>query len=202
MTELRSCVFLDRLQPRTLCYYGATAKGSLPRSEMSALLLDITPALDIEQLADSVLKSIHVLPSLLQLDSRSGWLGLHSQSADEVNAAADALLTELAADTTMLKLPKIVSSKVISRVDASHAFMINRQKSGSLCIPGESLFVLDCQPATYALLAVNEAEKAADVKIVDFRITGSTGRLFLSGKDTDIRAASEAAEAALRNHGA
>lgn len=201
MTELRSYVFIDRLQPRTLCYLGATSKGSLPRSEMSTLLLDVTPALDIEQLTDVALKSVNIQPSLLQLDSRGGWLGLHGDSSDEVRAAADTLLTELGADTNSLKPPKIVNSKVVSRVDAAHAFMINRQKSGCLCVPGESLFMLDCQPATYALLAANEAEKAADVKIVDVRITGSQGRLFLSGKDANIRAAAEAAETALKKLG-
>jgi hypothetical protein len=46
----------------------------------------------------------------------------------------------------------------VSRLDQQHAFLINRNKLGSMALPGESLFVLEMQPASYAILAVNEAE--------------------------------------------
>ena len=66
-----------------------------------------------------------------------------------------------------------------------------------MCLEGESLFVLECQPASYAILATNEAEKAADIKVVDYRMMGATGRVYLSGEEADVRTAAEAAEAAL-----
>jgi microcompartment protein CcmL/EutN len=55
------------------------------------------------------------------------------------------------------------------------------------------------QPASYAILAANEAEKAARVKLVDYRMIGATGRLYLSGTESDVRQAAEAAEDALRD---
>ena len=64
-------------------------------------------------------------------------------------------------------------------------------------LPGESLFVLETQPASYAILATNEAEKAARIKVVDYRMIGATGRVYLAGLEADVRTASDAAVEAL-----
>ncbi|HET7901574.1 MAG TPA: BMC domain-containing protein, partial [Candidatus Nanopelagicales bacterium] len=85
--------------------------------------------------------------------------------------------------------------------DRQHAFLINRNKIGSMALPGESLFVLEMAPASSAILATNEAEKAAAIKVVDYRMIGATGRVYLAGKEGDVRQAAEAAEAALRSVG-
>jgi microcompartment protein CcmL/EutN len=53
------------------------------------------------------------------------------------------------------------------------------------------------QAASYAILATNAAEKAAAVKVVDYRMIGATGRVYLSGHEADVRAAAEAAEEVL-----
>jgi microcompartment protein CcmL/EutN len=84
-------------------------------------------------------------------------------------------------------------------LDPQHAFLINRNKVGSMALPGESLFVLEVQPASYAILAVNEAEKAARIKVVDYRMIGATGRVYLTGSEADVRQAAQAAEQALRD---
>ena len=94
--------------------------------------------------------------------------------------------------------PEVLASRIVKRVDDTHAFLINRNKSGSMILPGESLFVLEMQPAAYAILAANEAEKAADVKVVDYRMMGATGRVYLSGEEADIRAAARRGRAGAR----
>jgi hypothetical protein len=66
-----------------------------------------------------------------------------------------------------------------------------------MALAGDSLFVLEMQPAAYAILATNEAEKAADIKVVDYRMMGATGRVYLTGADADLRAAADAAVSAL-----
>jgi microcompartment protein CcmL/EutN len=53
------------------------------------------------------------------------------------------------------------------------------------------------QPASYAILAANEAEKAANIKVIDYRMIGATGRVYLAGPEAEIRNARDAAEAAL-----
>jgi BMC domain len=82
-------------------------------------------------------------------------------------------------------------------LDPQQAFLVNRNKIGLMALAGESLFVLEMRPASYAILAANEAEKAARVKLVDYRMIGATGRLYLSGSEADARQAAEAAEDAL-----
>jgi ethanolamine utilization microcompartment shell protein EutL len=93
--------------------------------------------------------------------------------------------------------PKILASRVVTRIDPLHAFLINRNKGGSMILGGETLFVLEAEPAAYAILAANEAEKAATVKIVDYRMIGATGRLYLAGSQSEVTAAAAAARQAL-----
>jgi len=87
----------------------------------------------------------------------------------------------------------------VTRIDHQHAFLINRNKLGSMVLANESLFVLETRPAAYAILAANEAEKTAEIKIVDYRMMGATGRLYLSGEESDVRMAAGAADSVLRN---
>ena len=46
-----------------------------------------------------------------------------------------------------------------------------------MILGGDSLFLLECQPASYAILACNEAEKEANIKVIDYRMIGANGRL-------------------------
>jgi ethanolamine utilization microcompartment shell protein EutL len=107
------------------------------------------------------------------------------------------VLEALGASPAEAKKPEVLASTLVSRLDHQHAFLINRNKLGSMALPGESLFVLEMQPASYAILAVNEAEKAANIKVVDYRMIGATGRVYITGEESDVRAASEAATEAL-----
>ena len=71
-----------------------------------------------------------------------------------------------------------------------------------MILGGDSLFVLEMQPASYAIAAANEAEKAANIKVIDYRLIGATGRVYLAGDEAEIRNARDAAIDALRMLGA
>jgi hypothetical protein len=197
MATIRSYIFVDQLQPKTMCYLGTFARGFLPRLRMAAIVLEVAPGLAIEGLTDVALKTVDVKPGILVVERQYGYLEFHSYSAANVKAAGDAVLAHLEASQADAMKPKILASNIVKRVDDYHAFLINRNKSGSMILPGESLFVLEMEPASYAIIAANEAEKAADIKIVDYRMMGATGRVYLSGSESDIRAAAQAAENAL-----
>lgn len=79
---------------------------------------------------------------------------------------------------------------------------MNRNKMGSMVLGGESVYLLECQSAAYAVLACNEAEKEADIKVIDMRPIGANGRLYLAGTEGDVRNARIAVERALRAAGA
>ena len=200
MAELRSFIFIDRLQPQTMCYLGTWIRGSLPRADMAAQVIEVAPGLDIEPLTDVALKHAEVRAGILVVERQFGYLEFHGDTGS-VKAAAAAVLDDLGALEEDATRPQILASTIISSIDPQQAFLINRNKIGSMALPGESLFVLEVQPASYAILATNEAEKAAQVKVVDYRMIGATGRVYLTGDEADIRAAAQAAEAALRERG-
>lgn len=198
MATLRSYIFIDQLQPKTMCYLGTFIKGFLPRVNMAALVVEVAPGLDIEHITDIAVKNVDVHPGILVVERQFGYLEIHSESTSSIKAAGEAILAELGSSEADAMKPEILASKIVKRVDNYHAFLINRNKAGSMILPGESLFVLEMQPAAYSILAANEAEKAADVKVVDYRMMGATGRVYLSGQESDIRAAAQAAESALQ----
>jgi len=202
MAELRSFIFLDQLQPQTLCYMASWMRGTLPRSNMAAQIIEVAPGLDIEALTDIALKHANVGGGMLVVERQFGYLEFHSRSTAEVKASARAVLDALNARQEDALKPDILASKIITKVDSQHAFLINRNKLGSMIIEGESLFVLEMQPASYAIIASNEAEKAANIKVIDYRMIGATGRLYLAGNEAEIKNAREAAVKALRDLGA
>lgn len=194
--ELRSSIFIDQLQPQTMCYLGSFIRGRLPRSGVSAQILEVAPGLDIEPLTDIALKEADVQAGILVVERQFGYLLIHG-ATDAVQASAAAVLERLGGSAHDAKPPTVLSSQIITALDHQHAFLINRNKMGSMALPGESLFVLEMAPAAYAILAVNAAEKAADIKVVDYRMMGATGRVYLSGRESDIRQAADAAAGAL-----
>jgi ethanolamine utilization microcompartment shell protein EutS len=183
VAELRSFIFIDRLQPQTMSYLGTWIKGALPRAGVAAQIIEVAPGLDIEGVTDVALKHAEVQAGVLVVERQFGYLEFHGDTAN-VEAAADAALEELGRSAD-------------SAIDQQHAFLINRNKIGSMVLAGETLYVLEVSPASYAILATNEAEKAADIKVVDFRMIGATGRVYLSGSESDVRQAAAAAEEAL-----
>jgi len=190
VAELRSFIFLDQLQPQTMCYLGTWVRGRLPRSGVAAQVIEIAPGLDIEPLTDVALKDADVQAGILVVERQFGYLELHG-TTDAVRAAGSAVLAALGVSATSATRPQVLASRIITGVDAQHAFLVNRNKLGSMVLPGESLFVFELQPASYAILAANEAEKQARIKIVDYRMIGATGRVYLAGLEDDVRQAAE-----------
>jgi ethanolamine utilization microcompartment shell protein EutS len=197
MAELRSAIFIDQLQPQTMCYLGTWIRGRLPRSGMAAAVIEVAPGLDIEPLTDIALKHSEVQAGILVVERQFGYLEFHARSVAAVRSATTAVLEALGAAASDATRPTILASKLVSRLDHQHTFLINRNKLGSMALPGESLFVLEMQPASYAILAANEAEKAARIKVIDYRMVGATGRVYLTGDEDHVRTASEVATATL-----
>lgn len=199
MPTLRSYIFLDRLQPQLMCLIGSTARGYLPRHNDSALVIEVAPGMDIEWLTDVALKHDDVRPGNLVVERQFGYLEFHSKYAASVQSAGAAVLEAMGVAPNTAVKPEILASKIVDRVDGYHAFLVNRSKSGSMLLPGESLYIMEMTSSSYALLAANEAEKNANIKLVDCRFMGAAGRLYLAGTESDVRTAAAVAEATLRD---
>ncbi len=201
MADLRSCLFFDQVQPQTLAYLATWMRGTLPRERMAAQVIEISPGLDVEKLTDIAIKSSDVNIGLLIVERQYGTLEFHSRSTAEVHAGTDAVLSSLGLRPEDASRPKILASKIVTRIDHEHAYLINRNRLGSLLLAGESLYLLECQSASYAMLACNEAEKEANIKVIDFRMIGPNGRLYLSGSEAEVRNARNVVETTLHNLG-
>lgn len=197
MGALRSFIFVDRLQPQTLCCLGSWIRGTLPRAGMAAQVVEVAPGLDVEALTDVALKAAEVQAGVLVVERQFGYLEFHGRSTAAVRAAADAVLATLGLGAEAAMRPRVLASRIVTRIDPQHAFLVNRNRLGSMALAGETLFVLEMEPAAHAVLATNEAEKAAEVKVVDMRMIGATGRVYLAGAEADIEAAVAAAQLAL-----
>ena len=73
MAELRSFIFLDQLQPQTLCYIATWMRGSLPRANVAAQIIEVAPGLDIEALTDIAVKHTDVKAGILVVERQFAW---------------------------------------------------------------------------------------------------------------------------------
>lgn len=197
--ELRSYVYLDRLQSQHAAYIGTVALGFLPLPGDASLWIEISPGIEINRITDVALKSAVVRPGVQFVERLYGLLEIHSKRQGEVRAAGKAILEALGVKQSDGLKPKVVSSQIIRNIDAYQAQLINRNRRGQLLLEGQTLYVLEVQPAAYAALAANEAEKAALINILQVNAVGSFGRLYLGGEERDILAGSAAALTAIES---
>jgi len=126
-----------------------------------------------------------------------GLLEVHHKDQGQVRLAGQAILDHLGIGETDRIRPRIVSQEVIRGIEPYHAQILNKMRFGDMLIGGESLYILEVEPAGYIAFAANEALKAARVKLIDASLFGAFGRLYLSGPEAQIDAARAAAEHAL-----
>jgi ethanolamine utilization microcompartment shell protein EutL len=195
--SLRTYAFIDRLQPQCAAHIGATCQGDVPIAGMAELFIEMAPGNEVYRIADVALKAADVRPALQIIEREFGLLELHSSSQAEVLAAGQAVLDELGLTEADKVAPQIVSTQLITNVHPYQAQLLNKFRKGALLIPGRSLLVIELAPAAYAGLAANEAEKAANIDVVEIRAVGRFGRVFLSGSESEVLTAREAAIGAL-----
>lgn len=199
--ELRSYVYLDRLQPQHASYIGTVALGFLPLPGDASLWIEISPGIEINRITDIALKSAVVRPGVQFVERLYGLLEIHSSNQGETKTAGKAILDALDVSEKDSLKPEVVSSQIIRNIDPYQAQIINRNRRGQMLLAGETLYVLEVQPAAYAALAANEAEKASLINILSVQAVGSFGRLYLGGAERDIKAGAEAALEAIANVG-
>jgi hypothetical protein len=191
--ELRSYVFLDSIQPQYAAFLGTVAQGFLPVAGMASLYVEISPGIEINRITDIALKSTHVTPGMQIVERLYGMLEIHSEHQADVRQAGSAILQALELTEEDRIKPRIASSQVIRRVDDHQTQLVNRMRHGNMIIAGQTLYVMEVEPAGYAALAANEAEKAAEINILEVRVFGSFGRLYLGGEERDIEVGHRAA---------
>ena len=197
--DLRTYVFLDSLQPQHAAYLGTVARGFLPLPGDASLWIEISPGIEINRITDIALKATRVRPGMQVVERLYGLLEVHHEVQAEVRAAGAAILDALGVVESDRIKPVVVSSQIIRHVDAHQVQLVNRMRYGHMLLAGQTLYVLEVEPAGYAALAANEAEKAANINILDVRAFGSFGRVYLGGEERDIMAGYGAAVSAIES---
>ncbi len=124
---------------------------------------------------------------------------VHSLNQAAVQEAGAVVLDRLGLKKEDRIRPSIASQQIITNVDPYQAQLLNRFRRGSMLVPGDTLLVLEVAPAAYINLACNEAEKKASINIIHVSSVGRFGRMWLSGTESEIVTANEAATQAMNS---
>jgi hypothetical protein len=190
--DLRSYVYIDRLQPQHAAYLGTESLGFLPLPGDASLWIEISPGIEINRIMDVALKAAVVRPGVQVVERLYGLMEIHASRQGEIHAAGHAITESLGVRRQDCLKPRVISSQIIRNIDPHHTQLINRTRRGNMILAGQTLYVFEVEPAAYAAYAANEAEKAALINILQISAVGSFGRLYLGGEERDIIAASKA----------
>ncbi|MEJ8570114.1 BMC domain-containing protein [Microbaculum marinum] len=194
---IRALVQIDNLQPKFAAYNGATVQGSIPLAGDTILIGELAPGNEVFSLIDVALKASRVESTSQIVEREFGFFILRSPSNAEVTAAREAILAEIGQSMSDRLKPAIESTQIITSVEPYQAQLLNKWRKGTLLVPGRTLGIVECAPAAYIAIAANEAEKAADIDIVEVRAVGRFGRLFITGSEDSVKTAIEAAAVAV-----
>ena len=195
--DVRTFTYIDILQPQTAGFLGTVSQGYHPLEGQACLFVEVSPGMDINQVTDVVLKRTTCTPGMMIVERRYGALEIHDYDQGQVRAAGDAIQDVLQIDAADRLKPVIVSEQIITGVTGYHSQIVNRMRHGNFIREADTLYVLETHPAGYAVIAADEAEKAANIDVLEFRSFGAFGRVYLGGREEDINQAAAAARKVL-----
>ena len=191
--ELRTLTFIDSLQPQLAQYIAKDNRVYDPSEYDAALMIEIAPAMEIHSMIDIALKNTGVRLGSVVTERVFGLMMVHHENQGEVKEAGNVILRETHLRENDRAEVKILTQKIIRSVEQDHAIMFTGLAKGNMVLAGDSVFILEATPAAYLMVACNEALKAADIKLIDIKPYGATGRLIISGKEAEIDSSAEAA---------
>jgi hypothetical protein len=193
MTELRVYLPIEDLQPQFAAYLSSPtrARGYPPFRGQHSLIIEVAPALSIHRITDLALKAAPDMePGILFTERQFGLLELHADTMDEVDSAGRAILAGIGAQPEDQLAPHILYHDIIEDLSDQHAIILNRSRDASILVPGVSLLIFEMEPALFACVAANEAEKAAPGAVInDVQMMGASGRIFMSGSSAEMETA-------------
>jgi hypothetical protein len=195
--ELRGAVVVDQMQPQFAAACAASSVGFFPVAGESSFWLEVHPGIVVNRLLDLALKSCDVKPGMLVTERSYGTLEVHGPDQGQVRRAGTTMLRAIDAALEDALAPNLLTDEVIHRIDDHQAMLMNRSREGMLVLGGDTIYTLEVNPAVYAVLAANEAEKASPIRLVGLSGYGAVGRVRLAGTDAEIEEAVKAARRAL-----
>ena len=161
--------------------------------------MELAPASDVYEVLDVALKTTDVRPGLLQVEREFGSLEIHGFFQEAVQVAGQEALARFDLSESDRIKPEVVSAKMVTNVDPYEAQLINQRSYGGLMLAGQTLCVVEVTPAAYVVLAANEAEKAANITLINYSSSGRYGRLLFAGTESEVRVGRDAAVQAINS---
>jgi hypothetical protein len=193
--ELRVYLPIPDLRAQFAAYLGTPtrARGYPPVEGEHALIVEVAPALAIERIIDLALKAVpEVEPGIHFVERQFGVLEVHAPDPEHVERAGAAILEGIGATAQDTLRPRLLYMDVIENITDQHAVIINRNREGSMVLPGQTLLVVEMAPALFAAVAANAAEQVASaLTLVSVSMIGAAGRVYLAGSASDIVKARE-----------
>ncbi len=197
MVDLRTYSILDSIQSQVASLISTISRGFLPVTGQAACVIEIAPGIEINRLTDIAVKATKVKPGLQVVERSFGMLEMHSDEQGDARMAGQAVLDALGQEVDHRMKPRVLTSQLIKNVIDHHLMLINRVRYGNMIVQGDTLYILEIEPAGYAYYAANEAEKGAHIKIIDIKGIGKFGRLYISGDEAEVVEAARIVEARL-----
>ncbi|MBU4484962.1 BMC domain-containing protein [bacterium] len=191
--EMRTLTFIDQLQPQLAQFIAKDNKVYDPAEYDSALFIEIAPAMEIHRMIDLSLKATKVRLGSVVTERQFGMMQVQNADQGEVKEAGRVVLRETGLTEDDRVEVKLLTNKIIRGVEQDHAIYFTGTSKGNMVVAGESILIMETTPAAYLAIACNEALKAANVKLITITPYGASGRLVMSGPESDIDSASEAA---------
>ena len=163
-TDIRVYLLVEDLQQQFAAYLGTPtrARGYPPYAGEHALIVEVSPALAIERVIDLALREVPgIQPGILYVERQFGVLEIHSADLADLQRAGEAILSGTGNSAADQLRPRVLYHDIIEDITDQHAVIINRNRQGSMVLPGQSLLVYEMTPALFAAVAANEAERAA-----------------------------------------
>ncbi len=195
--QLRTFSYIDILQPQFTGFLQTVAPGFMPLEQQAALFVEIAPGIAINSITDIALKKTQAIPGMQIVERAFGLRELHHFDQGQIREAGRVILDFLGLREEDRLKPKIVSREIITGLEGYQSQLINRMRHGNMIGENEALYILEVQPAGYAAIATNEAEKASPINVLEFMSFGAFGRVWLGGSEENIHEAAKAAEACL-----
>ena len=197
--SLRVYCYLDRMQSEVAAFVGTITQGDLPVEGMASLYVEMSPGNEVFRIVDIAVKATEAKPGAQVVEREFGMFEVHSLNQAAVLESGAIVLERLGLVKEDRIKPSVVSSNLITNVDPYQAQLLNRWRRGSMLVASETLFVLEVAPAAYIMLAANEAEKKTNVKIIHIASVGRFGRMWMSGSESEMVTARDAAIQAIES---
>ena len=197
--QLRTYIFIDQMQPQLAQFIAKDNRVYDPNEYDAAIMLELAPAMEIHRMIDLALKSTSVRLGSVVTERRYGLMQIQHPDQGEVRAAGASVLEQTGLTPLDRARLEIHTNMVIRGIEQDHAIYFTGTSKGNMVLADESVFILEVSPAAYLTIACNEALKAANIKLISIRPFGATGRLVMSGPESEIDSGVKAALSVLED---